>query len=62
MQTIGEYALAIVTFAASVAIAAGLAAIFGGPWVQYLVGMVAFRVCLWEVAGLRAADRAERQQ
>jgi hypothetical protein len=61
MQTIGEYLLALVICAASGAIAIGLAAIFGGSVLEYLVGMVLFRVCLWEAWGLIAANRKERK-
>ena len=60
MQTIGEYVLAAVLCAVSGAIAIGLAATFGGSVLEYLVGMVLFRVGLWEAAGLIAAVRKER--
>lgn len=61
MQTIGEYILAVVTFLASIAIAYGLALAFGGPWIEYLVGMILLRVCLWEATGI-LKGKVERQQ
>ena len=61
MQTVGEYLLAAVIFLATMAIAYGLALIFGGSWVEYAIGMALARVCLWEAAGLIAADRKERE-
>jgi hypothetical protein len=46
MQTVGEYLLAAVIFLATMAIAYGLALIFGGSWVEYVIGMALARVCL----------------